>query len=491
MWNQKDIDYLIKNYNNLTNIQLAEKLDRTKKAISHKLSSLGLKRRKDNRRKWTNEEIIYLNEVYSEVKNKEIAKHLNRSIDSILNKAIRLGLNKNMELIYKTEKINKLLKYKYVCNICNRFGTNTLKGLSSHLSLLHSEINQEKYYLNNIGEVVNCYYCNNSGKFINLTNGYRNLCDSEQCISKSRNTQEVSYLMKQGYSKLESTKMLNQLNNTRKETYRNTINNILELNKKYTREKSPNCFEFYLKRGYCKNVAKIMANRVVLNMQKTSHKNRKESPDDYLESYNTKIEYYINNGYSEEEAHVKLVKRQTTFSKKICIEKYGKEKGLKIWQERQDKWQSTLNNKSEQEKEEINRKKISSNSFFSKISQELFWKLYNNINNNYKIFFKELNKEYIFYDKISKKHFVYDYIDIDRKKCIEFNGYFWHCKPGMYNEKYYNKIKGQTAKEIWEYDKIKNNFIISEGYKLLIVWEDEYKKDKQAVVNKCIKFINN
>lgn len=69
------------------------------------------------------------------------------------------------------------------------------------------------------------------------------------------------------------------------------------------------------------------------------------------------IEWWINKGYSEEEATRLLSERQSTFSKESCIEKYGFIEGIAKWQERQDKWQNTLKSKSAEEIEEINRKK--------------------------------------------------------------------------------------------------------------------------------------
>lgn len=62
---------------------------------------------------------------------------------------------------------------------------------------------------------------------------------------------------------------------------------------------------------------------------------------------------------TEEEAKIALKESQTTFSLKKCIEKYGEIEGTKRWEERQDKWQNTLNSKSEEEKIKINMSKSS------------------------------------------------------------------------------------------------------------------------------------
>lgn len=80
---------------------------------------------------------------------------------------------------------------------------------------------------------------------------------------------------------------------------------------------------------------------------------------DHPENDSTKIEYYISKGYSKEESEILLSERQSTFSLSKCIERHGEDEGLRMWKERQEKWQSTLNSKSKEEIEEINRKKSS------------------------------------------------------------------------------------------------------------------------------------
>ncbi|WP_298749163.1 hypothetical protein [uncultured Arcobacter sp.] len=74
-------------------------------------------------------------------------------------------------------------------------------------------------------------------------------------------------------------------------------------------------------------------------------------------TYINRVKYWTDKGYSEQEAHDKISERQTTFSKDICIEKYGDTEGLKRWKERQNKWQTTLKNKSPEEIQRINEKK--------------------------------------------------------------------------------------------------------------------------------------
>jgi hypothetical protein len=52
---------------------------------------------------------------------------------------------------------------------------------------------------------------------------------------------------------------------------------------------------------------------------------------------------------------LKLKERQATFSLKKCISKYGEIEGLKIFEDRQKKWQKTLNDNND--KLELDKKK--------------------------------------------------------------------------------------------------------------------------------------
>lgn len=69
-------------------------------------------------------------------------------------------------------------------------------------------------------------------------------------------------------------------------------------------------------------------------------------------SYTTRLDYYLDRGMSETEAKITLSERQTTFSLQKCLERYG-EDGLRIFEDRQARWQNTLNSKPQAEKDRI------------------------------------------------------------------------------------------------------------------------------------------
>jgi hypothetical protein len=446
---------------------------------------------------WTEEEIKYLTENYSFQKNSDLAFHLNKTPKAVLNKAGRLNLNKCSDFFSLIErnpvqKTKKIIKYKHTCSLCD-YGCNTLKGLRSHLTIKHQHIDIEDYYIKHIGSIVVCHFCEKKGKFINIEKGFRNLCDDPICISKSRNTETPEFLIyKYNLSKDEAIEKYNEIKSQRVKSYKTTIEKNMEENPSFNKERNPLCIEFYTKRGYSVEEGKKHINKIQETGSNISSTFRKENTDECAIFLTNRIEYYLNKGYSLEDAQTLLTNRQTTFSKDICIEKYGEEEGLKVWQARQDKWMNTLNLKSEEEKIKIKHKKLFNNSGFSKSSQELFNSILENLDDRLKekTYFHQHNGEIIRYSKIVKNCYKLDFVNTILSKCIEFNGDYWHCNPKKYSADYYHKIIKKSAKRIWELDSEKKHFIENVlNYDLLIIWEDDYKKNKKLILEKCIEFL--
>lgn len=190
----------------------------------------------------------------------------------------------------------------------------------------------------------------------------------------------------------------------------------------------------------------------------------------------TQLEYWLGKGYSETDA-IKLRKeRQTTFSLEICINELGTEAGTERWNERQELWLGKLDDKPQAEKDRINRSKLSSGCNISKAETEIFnevKKRYNNATHQFTI--------------PQGKGYVYD-IHCNNN-IIEYNGDFWHMNPKTYNESDINAVSKISGKDKWEYDRNKNEYAESAGYRILVVWERDYKKDKCKVIQECLDFL--
>jgi hypothetical protein len=116
--------------------------------------------------------------------------------------------------------------------------------------------------------------------------------------------------------------------------------------------------EYWIKKGYSEEESKLKAietkkNNSIKGAKKSSERIKEEV---YLASPRRK-EYWIKKGYSEEESIKKVSEGQSTFSLQKCIEKYGLLDGTNRWKIRQEKWQNTLKNKTENDIIEMNKKK--------------------------------------------------------------------------------------------------------------------------------------
>lgn len=199
---------------------------------------------------------------------------------------------------------------------------------------------------------------------------------------------------------------------------------------------------------------------------------------------NTKLDYWLEQTNGDvERAKELLHQRQQTFSLKKCTEKYGDEEGYKVWKERQEKWQNTLKSKPDEERIEINRKKLNINSI-SRAERELYNELLK-FNGN---IVSQLQL------KSTDNFFIYDIAF--NNKIIEYNGDYWHASKRRFNANdivRHNKQTGSPifAKEIWDHDEEKLNFAKSLGYDVLVIWESEYKNNKEETLEKCKMFLMN
>jgi very-short-patch-repair endonuclease len=179
---------------------------------------------------------------------------------------------------------------------------------------------------------------------------------------------------------------------------------------------------------------------------------------------------------------------------KYFIEKYGKIKGKEKYKNICAKKAHTLKNYIEKYGETdgtiryenyISRKP----SFYSLISQELFWEIYENLTENLqeKTYFGELNHEY---GKMNdKSYYKVDFCVSSLKYIIEFNGDYWHGNPEKYNLTEILPVTGKTYEEIHKKDSEKNNFFKSLGFDVDIIWEKDYVENKEKIVSEILRKI--
>lgn len=206
---------------------------------------------------------------------------------------------------------------------------------------------------------------------------------------------------------------------------------------------------------------------------------RKSKRSEAAKNGSANLQYWLNKGYSEEEAKKLRSERQSTFSLEKCIEKYGEELGKEIFNKRQIKWQKSL----------YKNGKLKSG--YSEVSQELFYEIIENIginDSNYFLFAKK-GGEFVLSD--INGFYRYDFTDLKNKRIIEYNGDDYHGNPDKYKATDYPNPfrKKLTAQEIWDKDKEKMLLANDNGFEVLVVWDSEYKKNKEEIINKCREFL--
>lgn len=380
---------------------------------------------------------------------------------------------------------------KYVCDICDEKFMG-LKGLVVHFSKKHQDINFVEYCeKRNIGNK-----CKNCGKMV--VEEFCNVkCNAEYKRKQNILSNSEKYEIE---CKVCGDLFLNE---------RNLSKHLSDKHKEITKE------EYYKKYimkeddsdGHCLWCGKDLKfisitegyQRFCYNTEcnvlwYNKHTDRKEKALETLkELYKnsddispTQIGYWIKKGFTEEEAVEKVRERQTTNSVEAIMKRNNcsLEEAEKIRQEITDKWQATLNAKSDEEKEKINRSKMFVGRGYSYISQELFVAIYEKIRGKFnEIYFATLNNISKEIDNscfeefcvITKKGLRFlDFYIKDNNKCIEFDGDYWHGKIG--------NIERDLKREL----DIKE---VMDGIQILRIKESEYKNNKEETIKKCLDFL--
>lgn len=238
--------------------------------------------------------------------------------------------------------------------------------------------------------------------------------------------------------------------------------------------------EYWMEKGYSEDESISLALSTKHENNIKGAKNISSQDKEILKSNSNRcVEYWLLRGYSVDEATKMISSIQSTFSLKKCVEKYGTEEGTQRWSDRQEKWLESMNNKTQEEKNRINKLKVAKGFSVSSFENELF-----DIFKSYDI---DVSGQYMIRDTERKKRCVFDFRV--GNKLIEFNGDFWHCNPILYDSSYFHPRMKKTAKEIWERDSERLKFAEDMGYEVLVVWEHDFCNDREKVIERCINFL--
>ena len=235
--------------------------------------------------------------------------------------------------------------------------------------------------------------------------------------------------------------------------------------------------EYWIAKGYSDEESKIRANRC---KEANNKKGAISSAHSDVRAVSSKrcAEYYTSRGFTPKEAKEAVANNQNLFSKEICIQKYGNEDGIAIWQERQATWQATLNSKSSEEKARINRLKLTKGITVSKAERVILEAI--------KVAIPTAQHQFVL-EQQNKKQYIYDIMA--NQKIIEYNGDFWHSNPDKYPGDFVNPRSKIKASDKWFIDEQKIQFAKDQGYEVLVVWERDFKLNREEVIQQCIQFL--
>jgi hypothetical protein len=338
---------------------------------------------------------------------------------------------------------------------------------------------------------------------------------------KNENQFSVEYWMERGYSTEEAK---------------------IKVDERKSKNRSPATTSYWKEKGYSEEESIIKVSEFQRNASVRMWQVSRENDTAWKISKKS-IRYFVENGYSIEDATKIIAEKQTTFSKKICIEKHGEEIGLEIWKNRQEKWQNTLNSKPEEEKRKINAKKSNGTMEWAlrksngdeelakNILKELSVKkdvyswdalmrktggdveeakklreahLFRILNNNGKYYSKEsivvlnpiyehikskmpdatiLWKDYEYFIRYNNRFYMYDFTIKEIKVIIEYHGKYWHPREGETSWKNIAKTYDDAIKT----DRLKEKLARDKEYSYYVIWSDD---DIQKVSEKIMKDID-
>jgi hypothetical protein len=188
------------------------------------------------------------------------------------------------------------------CEICG-IEVDGLKGLSIHLKKKHkfSDSDLKDYYDKYFKKEDEglCYFCNNEAIYLNFTKGYHRICKSKECLGKTRATGTYEFLMyKYGLSKSEALDLQESRAIDRGKKIKNGLDNKLNENPNFHKEKSHQTKEYWIKRGFSEEKAKKKSKEVMDMIHVKTWKKRRLHPYLYKDVNPTQVGYWLKKGYS-------------------------------------------------------------------------------------------------------------------------------------------------------------------------------------------------
>jgi len=271
----------------------------------------------------------------------------------------------------------------------------------------------------------------------------------------------------------------------------NTFNNNFKSNK-HKKFYRPSQVEYWVNKGFSHENALIKMNEFYSALSKKSIEKRRSEGKFKMVSCRQK-EYWISRGFTLEEAAEKIKLIQDTRSLKSAICRYGVEEGTRKFNETLSKWIKTMSSKTTEEKLLILQKKLKSSKRYSKKSIYLFENVLQELKSEgiefNKVYYGE--NEYYLYDHDNRTVRFYDLVIKDINLVVEYNGIQFHPKPSMTATQWkhwVNPITKKGADFHYQLDLRKKELATNKGFIYIVLWEDEtFENLKSIIKNKILQ----
>ena len=232
------------------------------------------------------------------------------------------------------------------------------------------------------------------------------------------------------------------------------------------------------------NKISVISKKASIIGNKTQSEMRENDYESWAKKMPTTIHYWLEKGYSKEEAKDMVSKRQTRFSKDICIKKYGFDEGMRIWKARQEKWEKAIyfeDDKGNMKSKMHNRQAGKASKESLKVLNSVI-KLLDEKNIKYRIGI-DGNSE--FGIKYENRSFFYDLVIPSLNLVFEYNGEAFHPNPKWkednpekwknWRQTYKNDIDAEIK---YKFDCLKNKAITeSRGFEVVELWSSDSVRD--------------
>lgn len=326
------------------------------------------------------------------------------------------------------------------------------------------KFNEKLYlFLNNKTEQGTCKMCEKHTSFRNFATGYHIYCSpkcelkDEEIIKKFKNTNieryGVEYPIRNNEIKEKSKKIC-------LEKYGVEYTGQAQCKKERTKETCLRKYgkEYYLQTDECREKTE----KTSIAEYGVKHPAQSEIVKEKIK--NSKFKKYGNKNFVNSEK-----------AKVTNLERYGETNYMKTKEGKLKLHESLLKKYKDEEYREI-----INNSIFKGTS---------NAEKSFAAFIESVYTGKILKNKRYKKlnDLELDIYLPEAKIGFEFNGDYWHMNPNIYEENDYNKALNSYAKDVWKKDEIKKQYCIKNNIELIIIWENDWKNNREAVQTDIIK----